>query len=138
MAFHEFRALRAEVDPDLDHLTERIIGACIEVHRELGPGLTENLYEEAVCHEFDLRQLRYERQVPVPVLYKGKRLGDTRVDLIVERKVIVELKACESLNPVHRGQIICYLRLKKLAVGLLVNFNVAILRDGVKRVVLTI
>jgi GxxExxY protein len=107
------------------------------VHKELGPGLTENLYEEAVCHELDLRGLRYERQVLVDVVYKGKSIGQNRIDLIIEGKLIVELKSCEALNAVHRAQLICYLKLRKLAVGLLVNFNVPILRDGIKRVVLS-
>jgi GxxExxY protein len=137
MSFEAFRRSHNESDPETDGLTELLIGAFIEVHKELGPGLTENLYEEAVCHELDLRGLRYERQVLVEVTYKGKPIGTNRIDLIVEGKVIVELKSCEALNPVHRAQLICYLKLKKLRVGLLVNFNVPILRDGVKRVVLT-
>jgi GxxExxY protein len=137
MTFREFRAARNEIDPEMDRLTESIIGACIEVHKELGPGLTENLYEEALCHELDLRKLSYERQVPAPVVYKGKPIGQTRMDLVVEARVIVELKSCESLTAVHRAQLICYLRIKGLTVGLLVNFNVAVLRDGVKRVVLS-
>ena len=135
MRFDEFRAGQGEIEPDLDAVTERIIGACIEVHKELEPGLTEALYQEALCHEFDLRGVRYQKQVTVPVMYKGKRIGDTRVDLLVEDCVIVELKACEALNAVHRAQLICYLQLKQLHVGLLVNFNVAVLKDGLKRVV---
>ena len=137
MSFADFRARMSEVDPEMDRLTEAIIGAAIEVHRELGPGLTENLCEEALCHELDLRGIAYKRQVPVAVTYKAKRIGDNRIDLIVEDRVIVELKSCESLNNVHRAQLICYLRIKKLKVGLLINFNVAMLRDGVKRVVLS-
>jgi len=137
MSFERFRQERNEVDPESDRLTETLIGAFIEVHKELGPGLTENLYEEAVCHELELRGLRYERQVMVNVTYKGKLIGQNRIDLIVEGQVIVELKSCESLNAVHRAQLICYLKLKKLTVSLLVNFNVPILRDGIKRVVLS-
>jgi GxxExxY protein len=128
--FEDFRARRGETDPEMDRLTEAIIGACIEVHKELGPGLTEGLYEEALCHELDLRGWRYERQVPVRVMYKGKHIGDNRIDLIVEERVIVELKSCDALGPVHRAQIICYLQIRKLKVGLLVNFNVAVLHDG--------
>ena len=135
MRFGEFRAGQGEIEPELDAVTERIIGACIEVHKELGPGLTEALYQEALCHEFDLRGVRYQKQVTVPVTYKGKRIGETRVDLLVEDQVIVELKACEALNAVHRAQLICYLQLKELQVGLLVNFNVAVRKDGLKRVV---
>jgi len=137
MRFDEFRARRGEIDPELDAITERIIGACIEVHKELGPGLSEVFYQEALCHEFDLRGIAYEKQVRVPVVYKGKAIGETRVDLLVEGRVIVELKVCEALNAVHSAQLICYLQLLKLKVGLLVNFNVAILKDGLKRVILT-
>jgi len=126
-----------EVDRELNQLTEAIIGACIEVHKELGPGLTEAMYESALCHEFELRGIPYRRQVEMPVLYKGKPIGKGFIDLLVADRVIVELKACDSLGPVHRAQIICYLRVTGLHVGLLVNFNVPILRDGVKRVVLT-
>jgi GxxExxY protein len=137
MRFDEFRARHGEVEPEMDSVTERVIGACIEVHKELGAGLTELLYQEALCHEFDLRGIRYQKQVTVPVVYKGKLIGETRIDILVEDCVIVELKACESLTPVHRAQLICYLQLKKQKVGLLVNFNVAVLKDGLKRVVLS-
>jgi len=135
MRFDEFRARHGEVEPELDALTERIIGACIEVRKELGAGLTELLYQEALCHEFDLRGIRYEKQAKVPVVYKGKPIGETRIDLLVEDSIILELKACEGLNAIHRAQLICYLQLKKLKLGLLVNFNVLVLKDGLKRVV---
>src|SRR5438874_7883841 len=127
MRFDEFRTQRNEIDPALDQLTETIIGACIEVHRELGPGLSESFYEEALCHEFDLRGIRYACQVPVSVMYKGKDIGKGFIDLVVEEKVIIELKSCEGLSAVHRAQLMCYLSITKLKVGLLVNFNVAIL-----------
>src|SRR5690242_2435794 len=109
MGFQEFRAGKGEVDAAMDRLTESIIGACIEVHKELGPGLTEKFYEEALCHELDLRKITFQRQVPVPVSYKGKQIGDTRVDLVIEGKVVVELKSCDGFSPVHRAQCICYL-----------------------------
>ena len=125
---------REEVDPQLT-VTERVIGACIEVHRHLGPGLTEGLYESALCHELELRGIAYQRQVELPVVYKGKSIGKGFIDLLVEGKVIVELKACESLSAVHRAQLICYLQITNLRIGLLVNFNVAVLKDGVKRVI---
>jgi GxxExxY protein len=132
----EFRA-RTTPETQSDPLTEKVIGALIEVHRELGPGLSEIMYEEAVCHEFDLRGILYARQVSLPVIYKGKAIGEGRLDLVVEGKVILELKACEVLTPVHRAQLITYLRVTGLKVGLLVNFNVSILKDGIKRVILT-
>jgi GxxExxY protein len=130
-------AAAGEVDGELNQISEAVIGACIEVHRELGPGLLESMYESAVCHEFDLRGIRYQRQVEIPVTYKGKPIGKGYIDLIVEGKVIVELKACESLSPVHRSQVICYLQLTGLTLGLLINFNVAILTNGIKRVILS-
>jgi GxxExxY protein len=137
MTFDQFRAAKGETDSVLDCLTESIIGACIEVHRELGPGLTENLYEEALCYEFELRGIHYQRQVPMPVTYKGKAIGRGIIDLIVDDRMIVELKCCESLNSIHRAQLTCYLHVTKIKVGLLINFNVPILHDGVKRVVLS-
>jgi len=126
-----------DVEPELNRLTESIIGACIEVHRELGPGLTENMYEAALCYELDLRGIRYQRQVETPVAYKGKPIGKGIIDLVVEGKVIVELKACESLTAIHRAQLICYMQVTRLQLGLLVNFNVPVLKDGIKRVVRT-
>ncbi len=135
MRFDEFHA--RDIEEESDPLTEVVIGAAIEVHRALGPGLTENMYEEALCHELDLREIRYRRQVPVAVMYKGKSVGDSRIDLIIEGRLIVELKACEGLSAIHRAQLITYLRIMKLHVGLLINFNVAILKDGIKRVILS-
>ena len=137
MRFDEFHARGNAIGAELDTLTEAIIGACIEVHRELGPGLTEIMYQEAVCREFELRGIAFQKQVPMPVVYKGVKIGEGRLDLLVAGKVILELKACESLNPVHRAQLICYLRLMKLNVGLLINFNVPILKDAIKRLVLS-
>ena len=122
---------------EADALSEAVIGALIEVHRELGPGLTEVMYEEAVCYELTLRGIQFSRQVPIAVAYKGHPIGDTRLDVLVEGRLIIELKACESLSPVHRAQVICYLKATKLKVALLVNFNVAILKDGIKRIVLS-
>jgi len=118
-----------------DALTEAIIGAAIEVHRHLGPGLNEVLYESALCYEFELRGIGYSRQVETDVVYKGKVIGQTRLDLVVSDRVIVELKACESLSPIHRAQCITYMTITGIKVSLLINFNVPILKDGIKRVV---
>jgi GxxExxY protein len=118
-----------------DALTEQVIGAAIEVHRHLGPGLNEALYEAALCHEFELRGIPYSKQVDVPVLYKGKVIGKTRIDLLVVDRLIVELKACEELSGIHRAQCVTYLTVTGLEVSLLINFNVLVLVDGVKRVV---
>jgi len=137
MTFEDFHRRNAPREPEHDPLTEAVIGAAIEVHKEVGPGLTENMYEEAICHELDLRGIRYARQVKVPVTYKGKPIGDTRIDLIVEGRLIVELKACEAVTSVHRAQVITYLRVTGHQLGLIINFNVVVLKDGVKRVILS-
>ena len=135
MGFDPVRPLPSK-DEQWDEVTEKVIGSAIEVHRELGPGLTEIMYEEALCHEFELRGIRYERQVPVAAMYKGKEIGKTRLDLVVGGKLIVDLKSCDGFHPVQRAQMICYLTVTKLRVGLIINFNVPFLKDGVKRVVL--
>lgn len=118
--------------------TERIIGAAIEVHRELGPGLLESAYEECLCWELSARSMVFERQVALPVVYRGRRLDvGYRLDLVVESCVVVEIKAVESLLAIHEAQLLTYLRLSGHRVGLLINFNVPFLRDGIKRRVLT-
>ena len=122
---------------DINDLTGQIIGSAIEVHKALGPGLLESAYEECLCHEFGLRGIPYERQHAVPVQYKGAKLDcGYRVDLLVEDRVIVELKSVESLEPVYQAQVLTYLKLTGVKVGLLINFNVPVLRDGVKRLIL--
>jgi len=120
----------------MDKLTERIIGCAIEVHRQLGPGLLESIYESALCVELEWEKLRFQRQVALPVEYRGRPLGEHRLDLIVEEMVVVELKSVERFEPVFEAQLLTHLRLAKLRVGLLINFNSRLLRDGVKRYVL--
>ena len=118
-------------------LSERIIKLAIDVHRQLGPGLLESAYEECLC--FDLRQnaIEYARQVPLPVVYKDVRLDcGYRMDIIVAREVIIEVKAVERLLPIHEAQMLTYLRLSGYKVGLLMNFNCIVLKDGLKRFVL--
>lgn len=117
---------------DINSLTEKIIGCAIEVHRELGPGLLEVTYEEALCIELGIAGLKFGRQVPFPVLYKGRNLGEYRLDLIVEDKVIVEIKSVERFASVFEAQILTYLKATNKKVGLLVNFNNRLLHDGVK------
>jgi GxxExxY protein len=119
-----------------DPLTERIIGCAIEVHRTLGPGLLESAYVEALAVEFPEAGLRFARQVPVPLTYKGSYLGEYRLDLLVEDAVVVEVKAVERFDPVHDAQLLTYLRLTGERVGLLINFNRRLLREGIKRLVL--
>ena len=118
-----------------ESLTEEIIGAAIEVHRHLGPGLLESAYEECLCHELAIRGFSFERQKPLPLQYKGIKL-DYRVDLLVEGKVVLELKCADSITPVHEAQLLTYLRLSSAKVGLILNFHVAAMRDGIKRRVL--
>jgi len=119
-----------------DPLTERIIGCAIEVHRVLGPGLLESAYVEALTVELAQADLLFARQVPVPLDYKGSYLGEYRLDLLVEDAVVVEVKAVERFDPVHEAQLLTYLRLSGKRVGLLINFNRPLLRDGIKRRVL--
>jgi GxxExxY protein len=119
-----------------NELTERIIGACIEIHRSLGPGLLESAYEECLCHELSVAGIAFERQKPLPVYYKNVKLDcGYCLDLVVEGKVIVELKAIENLMPIHEAQLLTYLKLSGLTLGLLINFNVPMLKNGVKRIV---
>ncbi len=120
-----------------DELSHAIIGAAIEVHKHLGPGLLESAYEECLCRELSLRSIRFERQVQLPIEYKGVKLDcGYRLDLVVENLVIVEIKAVEKIEPVHEAQLLTYLRLRGLWLGLLINFNVPHLKEGVRRFVL--
>ncbi|MDR7333084.1 GxxExxY protein [Roseateles asaccharophilus] len=119
------------------YLSERVIGAAMSVHRELGPGLLEGVYELAVVHELGLIGLRVARQVEVPVIDKGVDLGAKyRIDLLVEGELLLELKSVSALEPVHTAQMLTYLRLLSLRTGLLINFNVSQLRSGIKRIAL--
>jgi GxxExxY protein len=121
-----------------EKLTEQVIGAAIEVHRELGPGLMESVYEECLCHELHLRGLQFERQVLLPVRYKGVGLDcGYRIDLVVEDALVLELKCLEHTLPVHEAQLLTYLKLTGKRVGLILNFNVPVLtRGGIIRKVL--
>jgi GxxExxY protein len=121
---------------EINQLTERVTGACMEIHKTLGPGLLESAYEECVCHELRLAGLGFERQRPLPVTYKGVQLDcGYRLDLIIEDKLVVELKAVRELSPIHEAQLLTYLKISGLTVGLLINFNVPVLRRGIKRIV---
>jgi GxxExxY protein len=121
----------------VNQITETIIGAAIEVHRALGPGLLESAYEECLCRELTLRQIPFERQQPLPVEYKGLRLDcGYRLDLLVADMVVVEIKAVERVLPIHEAQLLTYLKLGGWKVGLLINFNVPILKQGIRRRVL--
>jgi GxxExxY protein len=119
-----------------ESLTEQIIGCGIEVHRALGPGLLESAYERAFAIELRRSGLTFQSQVALPLFYKGELLGQHRADLIVDDQVIVEIKSIEQLVPVHTAQMLTYLRIAHLKVGLILNFNTAVLKHGIKRVVL--
>jgi GxxExxY protein len=120
-----------------EDLTERIIGAAIEVHRQLGPGLLELVYEDCMCQELQLRGIPFQTQVELPIFYKGRQTGGTyRIDLIVANEVVVELKSVERLLSVHQAQLLTYLKLTGKRVGLIINFNVSILHRGIVRRVL--
>lgn len=120
-----------------EKLSGKIIEAAIEVHRFLGPGLLEAVYEECLCHEFNLRRIAFERQVTLPLNYKGLKVdAGYRIDVIVEGKIILELKAVAIILPVHEAQLLSYLKLAGKRVGLLINFHEAVLRNGIKRRVL--
>lgn len=114
-----------------------VIGAAIEVHRELGPGLLESIYEQCLTEELRQRGLAYEKQKPIPLKYKGKSLDqELRIDLYVESQLIVEVKSVEQLLPVHEAQLLTYMKLTDSRIGLLINFNEALLKNGLKRMVL--
>jgi GxxExxY protein len=125
------------MNPHFNELTHEVIGAAIEVHRHLGPGLLESSYRECLCHELLLRGIDFQKEFKLPLEYKGIKLDcGYRVDILVRNLVLVELKAIHALAPVHEAQLLTYLRLGGWKVGLLINFNVAVLKDGIRRRVL--
>ena len=124
-----------EPDTQVDDLARAVIGAAIEVHRHLGPGYLESIYEEALAWELAQRDVSFERQKEIGVRYKNQTIGRHKMDLLVGGRLIVELKAVEALADIHKAQVISYLKATGLQLGLLVNFNVPVLKDGVQRVV---
>ncbi len=115
-------------------ITHKIIGAAIEVHRLLGPGLLESAYEECLARELSIRRIRFERQKPIPVVYKGIKLEcGYRIDLLVEHRIVVELKSIAEIAPIHEAVVLTYLKLSGNTVGLLINFHVTVLKDGIRR-----
>lgn len=128
----EWEAIKEEAN----RLSREIVGAAIEVHRWMGPGLLESVYEECLCRELELRNIPFQRQAPFVLEYKGHQLNTGyRLDLVVGGLVIVELKTIEHFEPIHEAQLLTYLRLRNLWLGLLINFNVPVLKDGLKRMV---
>jgi GxxExxY protein len=127
----------AEPGPEIDALAHAVIGAAIEVHSVLGAGFLESTYEQALAIELGMRRIPFQRQWPISLSYKGQAVGEARLDFLVDDRLIVELKAVDMVHPIHHAQVINYLKATRLQLGLLINFNVEALRDGVKRVVLT-
>lgn len=128
---------RTEVPLDkINSITERVIGCCIEVHKQLGPGLLESIYESALCVELETVGLSYRRQVPLTIFYKAHNVGDLRLDLHVEDCVLVEIKSVERMDPVFDAQVLTYLKISGKKVGLLLNFNSRLLSAGIKRFIL--
>jgi GxxExxY protein len=124
---------------NINELTEALIGAAIEVHRALGPGLLESAYEQCLCRELGLRGVAFVCQKPLPVNYKGMLLDcGYKIDLLIDDRLVVELKSVETLLPIHQAQLLTYLRLRRWEVGLSINFNVTVLKDGMKRRVLNL
>ena len=119
---------------NINSLTGEVINAAIEVHRALGPGLLESAYEQCLCHELGLRKIPYRSQESLPIEYKGVKVEcGYRLDIVVAEKLILEIKACDALLPIHEAQLLTYLKLTGIKIGLLINFNVPVLKDGIKR-----
>lgn len=129
-----FKAIADQSD-ELNALTGAIIDAAIEVHRILGPGYLESVYEEALSKELNSRGILFERQKVISVEYKGQTVGESRLDFLVDKKVIVELKSVDNLAPIHKAQVLSYLKMTGCKVALLINFNTTVLKSGVKRIV---
>ena len=126
-----------EPDAQLDQLAHDVIGAAIEVHRVLGPGFLESTYAKALAIELTRGSIPFESESPIELLYKGEPLGEGRIDLLVAGRLVVELKAVEKLAPIHHAQVISYLKITGQSLGLLINFNEVVLRDGIKRIIHT-
>ena len=125
-----------EITPRINQITRQIVTAAMKVHSVLGPGLLESAYQACLLHELRKQELRVASQVGLPVIYEGEKIDlGYRIDLVVENQVIVEIKCVEAINPVHQAQLLSYMRLSGRSVGLLINFHVAHLRDGIKRMV---
>ena len=129
---------RKEPGTEIDQLAHAIIGSAITVHKALGAGYIESVYEEAMCVELDFQNIPYHRQYKIAVQYRGHSIGEGRLDLLVADKLPVELKAVELLAPIHQAQLLSYLKMTGFQLGLLINFNVPVLKQGIKRVILTV
>ena len=131
------KSAKEEPNQDLDAIAHRVIGAAIEVHKALGPGYLESVYEEAIAVELEERGIRFNRQFAFNIPYKDKKVGEGRLDFLVEGLLVVELKAVEKLAPIHTAQVISYLKATGCSLGLLINFNERLIRSGIQRVILS-
>ena len=128
--------VESKLSPELEQLVRDVIGACLAVHRELGPGMSESVYSKAVCIELTTRGFPFELEKSIPIRYRGQLLCHQRLDLFVDGRLVLEIKSVEQIHPVHVAQTVSYLRVTGSEVGLVVNFNVPILKQGIRRVVL--
>ncbi len=126
-----------ELDNKVESLAYQAIGCAIEVHREIGPGYLESVYENALCVELERQGIAYERQVPIAIEYKGINVGEGRIDILVDKLIVLELKAIDQFTPIHQAQVISYLKATKLELGILINFNTDVLKDGIRRIILS-
>ncbi|TWH51616.1 GxxExxY protein [Sporomusa sp. KB1] len=124
-------------DLNMNRLTGLVIGAAVEVHRMLGPGYLESVYEEALSAEFTMQNIPFERQKTISINYKGFPVGESRLDFLVDSQLIVELKAVENLAPIHKAQVLSYMKATGYKIALLINFNVVLLKNGINRIILT-
>ena len=128
--------VESKLSPELEQLVRDVIGACLAVHRELGPGMSESVYSKAVCIELRTRGLPFELEKSIPIRYRGQLLCHQRLDLFVDGRLVLEIKSVEHIHPVHVAQTVSYLRVTGSEIGLVINFNVPILKQGIRRVVL--
>jgi GxxExxY protein len=128
--------VESKLSPELEQLVRAVIGACLAVHRELGPGMSESVYSKAVCIELTTRRIPFEREKSIPIRYRGQLLCHQRLDLFVDRRLVLEIKSVEQIHSVHVAQTVSYLRVTGAEIGLVINFNVPLLKHGIRRVVL--
>jgi GxxExxY protein len=133
----KIKLLKHEPDEYIDRLARLIIGIALEVHKTLGPGYLEALYERAFCYELNLRGITYQQQAQFPVMYKGHKIGESRLDLVIAESVVIEIKSVEALIPFYTAQLISYLKASNYKLGFLINFNVPLLKDGIRRIIYT-
>ncbi len=133
----EDRSIRTEPEESIDRIARATLAAAVEVHKQLGPGYLESVYEEALAIELALQKIPFVRQIPVPVQYKDHLVGQGRLDFLVNDELVVELKAVEALLPIHKAQVPSYLKATQHRLGLLINFNVPVLMRGVQRIILS-